>query len=78
MLDFDNLPEDQLLTTDELATWIRKSKRTIENLRRDNPKELPVHIKIGRGIFYRVAAVRSYFRKKENESREAVEASLGA
>lgn len=51
-----NLPE-QLLTTDEVATWLGIQRCTLEKARSTRLGDFPPYVRIGRAIRYRRCAV---------------------
>ena len=52
-----------LLTQKELATWLRKSPKTLEGIRRAG--EGPRYVKLGRHVRYRVADVLAWIAANE-------------
>lgn len=58
-----------LLTEEELAQELRRSRRTVQRWRLQG-KELPCHMKVGNSIFYRRDDVDTWFDDQVKKFRE--------
>ncbi|WP_408910372.1 helix-turn-helix domain-containing protein [Corynebacterium amycolatum] len=58
-----------LLTEKELAQELRRSRRTVQRWRLEG-KELPCHMRVGNGIFYRRDDVDRWFDDQVKKFRE--------
>lgn len=57
-------PDDLLLTTAQLATWLGTSPQWIEINRNRNPHLLPPYVRIGHRVRYRLSDVRTWLGER--------------
>lgn len=65
---YSQLDDDHLLTTEEVADWLKVKPNTLAKARYDGMSSFPDHKKIGgRSIRYRVGDVRTWLKEHHRE-----------
>lgn len=65
---FSQLDDDHLLTTEELAYWLKVKPNTLAKARHDGMSDFPDYTKAGgRSVRYRVSDVRSWLKERHRE-----------